>query len=196
MNNSTNNNNNNNNTNNRMPELSGTQTQKNLMTAAGGEARANTKYNLYAGTAYEEGLATVGDLLENLSHQEKEHAEIWMNYLGEIGTTQKNLENAIFAENYEADSMYPEFQRIAQEEGFDEIANKFRMVGEIEAHHRDLLKNVLNEYNEGTLYAGGNDDTMWQCTNCGYIVSGPEAPERCPVCYYIRGYFQRLGNQQ
>lgn len=173
-------------------ELSGTQTEKNLATAAAGESKAHTKYDLYAGAAYEEGYATVGDSLWNLSHQEKEHSEIWYDYLGQIGTTDENLEAAIATEAYEADSLYPEFARVAEEEGFDEIAEKFRLVGQIENNHKDILKNILTDLRDGTLYGGGPDDARWFCTNCGFVATGPDAPERCPVCSYGRGYFLRF----
>lgn len=174
-------------------DLSGTQTERNLTAAAAEEAKAHTRYELYSGAAYEEGYATVGDSLWDLAHQEKEHSEIWYDYLGKIGTTTQNLEQAIASETYEADSMYREYARVAEEEGFNDIAVKFRMVGDIESNHRDILKNILNDMREGTLYGGGDDNTVWFCTNCGYAVKATEAPDVCPVCSYNRGYFIRYG---
>ncbi len=171
--------------------LSGTRTEKNLLAAAASEAKAHTKYELYSGAAYEEGYATLGDSLWDLSHQEKEHSEIWYDYLGEIGSTEKNLQAAIAAEGYEADSMYEEFARVAQEEGFDDIAEKFRMMAGIEGNHRDILKNMLTELKENTLYANAPENARWFCTDCGYIAEGSSAPEYCPVCGYPRGYFIR-----
>lgn len=171
--------------------LAGTQTERNLMTAAAGEAQAQTKYELYSGAAYEEGLATVGDILWDLAHQEREHAEIWYDYLGKVGTTAQNLDAAMTSERYESESMYPEFARVAQEEGFDEIAEKFRLVGGIEAGHSDILKNMATELADGTLYGKGPANARWFCTNCGYIHEGTDAPERCPVCAYGKGYFLR-----
>lgn len=171
--------------------LAGTQTERNLMTAAAGEAQAQTKYELYSGAAYEEGLATVGDILWDLAHQEREHAEIWYDYLGKVGTTAQNLDAAMTSERYESESMYPEFARVAQEEGFDEIAEKFRLVGGIEAGHSDILKNTATELADGTLYGKGPENARWFCTNCGYIHEGSDAPERCPVCAYGKGYFLR-----
>lgn len=172
-------------------KLAGTKTEKNLMTAAANEAIAQTKYELYSGAAYEEGLATVGDTLWDIAHQEREHAEIFYDYLDKIGTTKENLATAIGAETYEAESMYPEFARIAQEEGFDEIARKFGMIGTIEKNHKDILKNTLTELSDGTLYGKAPDNARWFCTNCGYIAEGPDAPNRCPVCSYGKGYFLR-----
>lgn len=171
--------------------LVGTQTERNLMTAAASEAQAQTKYELYSGAAYEEGLATVGDLLWNLAHQEREHAEIWYEYLGKVGTTAQNLDAAMTSESYETEAMYPEFARTAQQEGFDEIAEKFRLVGGIEAGHLDLLKNTATELSDGTLYGKAPDNARWFCTNCGYVHEGTDAPERCPVCAYGKGYFLR-----
>lgn len=171
--------------------LTGTKTERNLMTAAAGEAQSQTKYSLYSGAAYEEGLATVGDTLWDLAHQEREHAEIWYDYLDKIGDTEQNLQAAITGETYESQSMYPEFAKVAEEEGFDEIAQKFRMVGTIEANHRDILKNTLSELKDGTLYGKAPENARWFCTNCGYIHEGSDAPERCPVCSYGRGYFIR-----
>ena len=175
-------------------KLTGTRTEKNLTSAASQEAQAHTKYELYSGVAYEEGLATVGDSLWNLSHQEKEHSEIWYDYLGKIGTTQQNLEAAMASEAYEADSLYPEFARVAEEEGFDDIAEKFRLVAGIENNHRDILKNILTELKDGTLYGGAPENAEWFCTNCGFVAKGSDAPEQCPVCSYSRGYFIRYDN--
>lgn len=175
----------------RPENLSGTRTERNLTTAATEEARAHTKYELYSGVAYEDGYATVGDSLWNLSHQEKEHSELWYDYLGKIGDTRQNLEEAIATEGYEAESMYNEFANVADEEGFSEIAEKFRMVAAIENNHRDILKNTLTELRDGTLYGGAPDNAEWFCTNCGYVVTGPDAPDICPVCGYPKGYFLR-----
>ncbi len=174
--------------------LSGTQTEKNLLAAAAGEAKSHTKYELFSGAAYEEGYATVGDSLWDLSHQEKEHAEIWYDLLGQIKGTESNIEEAIAGESYETDSLYPEFARVAEEEGFDEIAEKFRMVGKIENNHKDILKNILTELRDGTLYAGAPENAQWFCTNCGNISQGSAAPENCPVCGYPVGYFIRYDN--
>ncbi len=175
--------------------LSGTKTERNLMTAAASEAVAHTLYDLYAGAAYEEGLATVGDAMWNLSHQEKEHAEIWYDYLGDIGDTEENIESAIAKEGYEADAQYYEFANVAEEEGFDEIAEKFRLVAQIENNHRDILKNTLTELRDGTLYGKAPENAKWFCTNCGYVHEGSNAPERCPVCSYPRGYFFRYDTE-
>ena len=174
--------------------LTGTQTEKNLLTAACGESKAHTKYELFSGAAYEEGLATVGDSLWDLSHQEKEHAEIFYDLLGAVKNTESNIESAIAQEGYEADSLYGEFARVAQEEGFDEIAEKFRMIGEIENNHKDILKNILTDLRDGTLYDGAPENAKWFCTNCGYISEGSSAPEFCPVCGYPVGYFLRYDN--
>ncbi len=169
--------------------LSGTRTQKNLITAYNDEAKAHTKYELFSAAAYEEGMATVGDSMWDLSHQEKEHAEIFADYLGKIGDTQQNLDSAISEESYAADSMYPEFARIADEEGFHEIAEKFRLIGGIENNHKDILKNILTDIRDNTLYGGMESDTEWFCTNCGYVAQGSDAPDICPVCSYGKGYF-------
>ena len=176
--------------------LRGSQTEKNLVTAATESSRNATRYELYASRAYGDAQATVGDQLRDLAHQEKEHAALWYDSLGELGDSRTNLAAAITGESYDTDALYPEYARIAENEGFDEIAEKFRLVGGIAAGHRDILRKLLTGLEEDTLYAGAPEDTQWFCTNCGYVSSGSAAPERCPVCSYPRGYFLRYDDHQ
>jgi len=171
--------------------LAGTKTEKNLYDAATGESKASTKYKIFSGVANEEGYQVIGDVFDTISGQEREHAEVWLRYLGEIGDTKTNLEYAVAGEEYESTNMYPAFAKTAKEEGFDEISNKFRMVGEIEGTHNNIYSDYLNQMETGTLFTG-SADTVWVCTNCGYRHQGRTAPERCPVCSYPQGYFARL----
>lgn len=171
--------------------LAGTKTEKNLSTAAAEEAIAHTKYELYASGAYENGYATVGDALWDLSHQEREHSDIWYRLLGKTGTLEENLESAVAAETYAGDALYNEFARVAEEEGFDDIAETFRRVGKIEHNHRDIVKDLLTGLRDDTLYAGAPETARWFCTNCGYVAEGGAAPDHCPVCHYGKGYFFR-----
>lgn len=171
--------------------LVGTKTEKNLLTALSGEAKAYTKYNLYGARADDDGYQTLGNMMRDIANQEKEHAELFMEYLGEIDDTRVNMENLIQSETYETRSLYPEFARIAKEEGFDEIGHKFEMIGEIENSHGKMLEEKFLELENDTLYSSENDQD-YLCTNCGYRYHGKNAPERCPVCSYPRGYFKKL----
>lgn len=168
--------------------LSGTQTHKNLTDAFGSEARSAMKYRIFAHQARDNGDATLAKMLEDIAGNETEHAELWMRYLGEIGDNAMNLDAQIAAEEYENGVMYPEFANIAADEGFSEIAEKLRFAANAEAGHTRLLTEYLRAMQDGTLY---EDDAQWLCTNCGYIHTGNQAPDRCPLCSYPRGYYVR-----
>ena len=172
-----------------MNKYSGTRTEKNLLKAFQGESEARNKYTYFASKAKKEGFEQIAELFLKTADNEKEHAKLWFKELNGIGTTLENLESAARGENYEWTDMYQEFAKVAEEEGFIELANKFRGVAEIEKHHeeryRALLKNVENEevFKKSTV-------KVWECRNCGHIVVGTNAPEECPVCNHPQSFFE------
>ena len=172
-----------------MKELKGTKTEQNLMTAFAGESQARNKYTYFASVAKKEGYVQISKLFEATAANEKEHAEIWFKLLGGIGTTVENLKAAAEGENYEWTDMYATFAKEAHEEGFEQIAALFEGVAAIEKEHEarylKLLANV-----EGGLVFSRDNDTIWQCSNCGHVVIGKKAPEVCPVCAHAQAYFE------
>ena len=174
-----------------MKDLKGTQTEKNLQAAFAGESQAHTKYRYYSEVAAKEGHAEFAELFLETAKNESEHAELWFKYLhgGSIPTTEVNLEDAASGENYEQTEMYPEFARVAREEGFDSIATMFERVAEVEKEHEERYKKLLANVEGGKVFVR-DDVQMWQCTNCGAIVIGKEAPDVCPVCAHPKAYFQ------
>ena len=173
----------------RAEDLKGTETEKNLLAAFAGESEARNKYTFFASKAKKEGFVQISNIFAETAANEKEHAEIWYKILTGIGTTVDCLEAAADGEAYEWKEMYPSFAAKAREEGFDEIAELFEGVAAIEKEHeeryRKLLKNI-----EDKLVFSRDGDCVWQCSNCGHIVIGKEAPEVCPVCNHPRDYFQ------
>ena len=170
--------------------LKGTKTEKNLQEAFAGESQARNKYTYYASKAKKDGYVQISKIFEETAANEKEHAEIWFKYLhGGVPSTVENLKDAANGENFEWTDMYARMAAEARSEGFDEIADKFEMVGAIEKEHearyRKLLANI-----EGGLVFSREGDAIWQCSNCGHIVIGPNAPEECPVCNHAKSYFQ------
>jgi len=176
-----------------MKELKGTKTEKNLMEAFAGESQARNKYTYFASKARKEGYEQIAAIFEETAANEKEHAKIWFKYLngGDIPTTTENLAAAAGGENFEWTDMYARMEQEAREEGFPEIAAKFKLVGAIEKHHeeryRKLLKNIEDE-----LVFSKDGDAIWQCANCGHIVIGKKAPGVCPVCMHPQSFFQVL----
>lgn len=167
----------------------GTKTEKNLETAFAGESQARNKYTYFASVAKKEGFEQISALFIKTADNEKEHAKMWLKELQGIGNTAENLAEASNGENYEWTDMYEEFAKTAEEEGFKELAEKFRMVGAIEKHHeeryRALLKNV-----EAKKVFEKSEVKVWECRNCGHIAVGTKAPEVCPVCAHPRSYFE------
>lgn len=170
-------------------ELKGTKTEKNLWTAFAGESQARNKYTFYASKARKDGYVQIAKIFEETAANEKEHAEIWFKLLGGIGTTAENLEAAAQGENYEWTDMYATMAKEAKEEGFDHIAFLFEEVAKIEKEHEDRYRKLLANV-EGGLVFSRDGDMIWQCSNCGHIHVGKEAPEVCPVCAHPRDYFQ------
>ena len=173
-----------------MSALNGTKTERNLSDAFAGEAKAYTKYKLYADRAGSDGMPNAKRLFEDTADNEKEHAELWLGYLDGIGDTKDNLQDAIDGEDHEDRVMYPEMARTADDEGFGEIADKFRLAAQTEGHHRDTYKQLLDSMNNGTEYSG-DENTNWKCTNCGFESRGNEPAARCQLCSYPREYFTR-----
>ncbi|MBP5360935.1 MAG: rubrerythrin family protein [Bacteroidaceae bacterium] len=176
-----------------MKDLKGTKTEQNLMTAFAGESQARNKYTYYASKAKKDGYVQIANLFEETAANEKEHAKIWFKLLhgGAVPSTEENLKDAAAGENYEWTDMYAQFAREAREEGFDDIAEKFEMVGAIEKHHEERYLKLLDNLQNKVVFTK-DGDCIWQCSNCGHIVVGKQAPEICPVCDHPQSYFQLL----
>lgn len=172
-------------------ELKGSKTEKNLMEAFAGESMARNKYTYYASKAKKEGYVQISKIFEETAGNEKEHAELWFKYLhdGKVPTTTENLKDAADGENFEWTDMYDRMAAEAEEEGFKEIAAKFRMVGAIEKEHEERYRKLLANIEQGIVFSR-DGDCIWQCSNCGHIVIGKKAPEVCPVCDHAQSYFQ------
>ena len=172
-----------------MSKYDGTQTKKNLETAFAGESQARNKYTYFAKVAREEGLEQIASIFEHTAFNEKEHAKIWFNELGGIGTTKENLAAAAAGENHEWTEMYKEFAETARKEGFDVLAAKFEMVGAIEKRHEERYRALLKNVEAQEVFAK-SEVKVWECRNCGHIVVGEKAPEMCPVCAHPQSYFE------
>jgi rubrerythrin len=183
-------------------ELKGSKTEKNLLASFAGESQARTRYTFFASVAKKAGYEQISSIFSETAGNEKEHAELFFKYLvggeaeitatypaGIIGTTEQNLKAAAEGEKMEWGTIYPEFAKIAEEEGFSEIAETFTMVAKVEASHerryRKLLANVL----EGKVFKK-DMEIKWKCRNCGYVHTGIEAPDECPVCSHAQAYFE------
>ena len=170
-------------------ELKGSETEKCLQAAFAGESQARNKYTYFASKAKKEGYEQIAAIFLETAENEKEHAKMWFKELEGIGSTAENLAAAAAGENDEWTDMYPRFAEIAEKEGFEEIALKFRMVGEIEKHHEERYKKLLENVKGGVVYVAP-DVAVWKCRNCGHIVVGKYAPELCPVCKHPKSYFE------
>ena len=174
-----------------MKELKGTKTEKNLMEAFAGESQARNKYSYFASKARKDGYEQIAAIFEETAHNEKEHAKMWFKLLngGEISDTMANLREAAEGENFEWTDMYDRMAREADEEGFPEIAFKFRAVAAIERHHEERYRQLLANIEDGIVFSR-DGDAVWICRNCGHIVIGKKAPEVCPVCAHPKSYFE------
>lgn len=170
-------------------ELKGTKTEKNLMAAFAGESQARNKYTYFASVAKKEGYEQIAAIFLKTAENEKEHAKLWFKYLDGIGNTAQNLKAAAEGENYEWTDMYDTFAKEAEEEGFKELAEKFRAVGRIEKTHEERYRTLLNNVETNAVFEKAGE-RMWECRNCGHIVVGKAAPEICPVCNHPRSYFE------
>lgn len=170
-------------------KYAGTQTEKNLMEAFSGESQARNKYTYFASKAKKEGFEQISSLFLKTADNEKEHAKMWFKELKGIGTTKENLLHAALGENYEWTEMYEKFAEEAEEEGFIELANKFRKVAAIEKTHEERYRKLLKNIEMQQVFEK-SEITMWECRNCGHIVVGKKAPEVCPVCNHPQSYFE------
>ena len=170
-------------------ELKGSKTEKNLMAAFSGESEARNKYTYFASVAKKEGYEQISALFLDTANNEKEHAKMWFKELKGIGNTAENLKSAAAGENYEWTDMYATFAKEAEEEGFTELAAKFRMVAAIEKTHEERYLKLLNNVEMQKVFEKA-EETMWECRNCGHMVIGKKAPEICPVCAHPKSYFE------
>lgn len=188
-----------------MPTVKGSQTEKNLLTAFAGESQARNRYTYAAGAARKEGLIQIADIFEETANQEKEHAKRFFKFLeggevrvewdfpaGVIGTTAENLEAAAGGEHYEWTEMYPNYAKIAREEGFDAIALVFDAISIAEKQHEKRYNDLLANIKAGRVFKR-ETPVVWRCRNCGYLHEGLEAPAACPACAHPQAFFELLG---
>lgn len=167
----------------------GTKTEKNLEAAFAGESQARNKYTYFASVAKKEGYEQIAELFSKTADNEKEHAKLWFKELNGIGSTADNLKHAAEGENYEWTDMYEEFAKTAEEEGFAELAMKFRLVAAIEKRHEERYRALLNNVETAAVFEK-SEVKVWECRNCGHIVIGVKAPEVCPTCAHPKIYFE------
>ncbi len=185
-----------------MKSLEGTKTEQNLLKAFAGESQARMRYDYYTKQAKKEGLEQIAAIFEETAINEKEHAKRFFKFLegrpveitatypaGKIGTTLENLKAAAEGENEEWTELYPEFARIADEEGFKEVAVAFRMIAKVEKAHEDRYNTLYNNLNEGHVFER-EETLVWKCRNCGYLHEGKKAPQKCPACLHPQSYFE------
>ena len=174
-----------------MKDLRDSKTYENLMTAFAGESQARNKYTYFASAAKKEGYEQIAAIFEETANNEKEHAKMWFKLLndGAVPSTMENLKAAAEGENYEWTDMYDNFAKVAEEEGFKDIASKFRLVAAIEKEHEERYLKLLSNMKEDRVFEK-EDTTVWVCRNCGYVHVGKTAPKVCPVCNHPQAYFE------
>ncbi|MBE6206717.1 MAG: rubrerythrin family protein [Rikenellaceae bacterium] len=185
-----------------MASIKGTKTEQNLLKSFAGESQARTRYTFFASVAKKEGYEQIAGVFMETAEQEKEHAKRFFKFLeggdleitasypaGKIGTTAENLMAAAMGEHEEWDVLYAEFAKVADEEGFSEIAEVFRRVALVEAEHERRYLKLLSRITDGDFFVR-DGEIWWQCRNCGYIIKGKEAPLKCPACAHPRAYFE------
>ena len=172
-------------------ELKGSKTEQNLMAAFAGESQARNKYTYFASKARKDGFEQIAAIFEETANNEKEHAKLWFKELngGEIASTDENLLAAAEGENYEWTDMYDGFAKTAEEEGFTELAAKFRAVAAVEKEHEERYRKLLKNVKEGLVFSR-DGDRVWLCRNCGHIHFGKDAPKVCPVCAHPQSFFE------
>ena len=172
-----------------MSKYAGTKTEQNLRAAIAGESVARNNYTFFASKAKKEGFEQISALFLKTADNEKEHAKLWVKELGGIGSTAENLLAAAEGENYEWTDMYEGFAKTAEEEGFPELAEKFRLVAAIEKHHEERYRALLRNIETAKVFEK-SEVKIWECRNCGHIVVGTKAPEVCPTCDHPQSYFE------
>ena len=170
-------------------KYAGTQTEMNLRAAFSGESEAWNKYTFFASVAKKQGFEQIANLFLKTADNEKEHAKLWFKELNGLGDTAENLLNAAEGENYEWTDMYDGFAKTAEAEGFPELAERFRLVAEIERHHEERYRALLKNVETAEVFAK-SEVRVWECRNCGHIVVGLAAPEVCPTCNHPQSYFE------
>ena len=172
----------------------GSRTEKNLKKTFTGESKANTKYTLYAEKARQEGYHYIAQVFDETAHNELAHARrVYRDFLCEVKSTEENLMNAFMGETAEATAIYKEYEEVARKEGFNEIADFYKELAEVEAEHDFRFRTIYNRLLSSTLYKG-DSNSLWQCTNCGYIHEGSTAPKACPLCKFPQTWFQAYCN--
>ena len=172
-----------------MNKYAGTKTEQNLLAAFAGESQARNKYTYFASKAKKDGYEQIAALFLKTADNEKEHAKLWFKELNGIGSTAENLAAAADGENYEWTDMYEGFAKTAEEEGFAELAQKFRLVAAIEKHHEERYRALLKNVVTAQVFAK-SEVKIWECRNCGHIVIGEQAPDICPTCAHPQAYFE------
>ncbi len=186
-----------------MSSLKGTKTEQNLLKAFAGESQARMRYDYFAKQAKKEGLEQISAIFAETSLNEKEHAKIFFKFLeggmceitatypaGIIGTTAENLKASADGENEEWTELYPTFAKVAEEEGFKEVANAFRMIAKVEKAHEERYRTLYNNLEEGKVFKKDGKVT-WKCRNCGFLHESDKAPKECPACAHSQAYFER-----
>jgi len=185
-----------------MPELKGTKTEKNLLKSFAGESQARNRYTFFAEMAIDEGYEQIAEIFEETAYNEKVHADIFFSFLeggnleitatypaGKVGTTAENLKAAAMGENEEWTILYPEFAKVAEEEGFPKIAAAWKMISKVEKEHEERYNTLLKSVEEEKVFA--KDAAIeWKCRECGYVHSGAKAPGKCPVCSVPQSAFE------
>jgi len=187
-----------------MSGLKGSRTEKNLLKAFAGESQARNRYTFFASVAKKEGYEQIAEIFLETAINEKEHAEVFFKYLkggdveivasfpaGKIGNTAENLLAAAEGEKLEWGTLYPEFENVAKEEGFHEIAESFKEIAEVEEQHEKRYRKLLENVNNGTVFKR-DKEVRWKCRNCGYVHYGKEAPTICPACKHPQSYYELL----
>ncbi|MEE0953948.1 MAG: rubrerythrin family protein [Ruminococcus sp.] len=170
-------------------KYAGTKTEQNLRAAFSGESEARNKYTYFASKAKKDGFEQIAAIFQKTADNEKEHAKLWFKELNGIGTTAENLAAAADGENYEWTDMYEGFAKTAEEEGFAELAAKFRLVAQIEKHHEERYRALLKNVEMQEVFKK-SEVKVWECRNCGHIVVGEQAPEICPTCAHPQSFFE------
>ena len=185
-----------------MKNLKGSETEKNLLKAFAGESQARTRYTYFSSVAKKEGYEQISAIFLDTSDNEKEHAKVFFKYLeggnveinasypaGKIGTTAENLLAAAEGEKMEWGKLYPDFEKIARKEGFNEITNTFKEIAEVEEQHEKRYRKLLENVKNGKVFKK-DKVVRWRCRNCGYIHEGPEAPKMCPACKHPQSFYE------
>ena len=188
-----------------MADLKGTQTEKNLLTAFAGESQARNRYTYFASQAKKEGYVQISDIFTETANQEKEHAKRFFKFLeggevmiegafpaGVVGATVENLRAAAAGENYEHTEMYPGFAKVAEEEGFSEVAAVYRAISVAEKQHEKRYLDLAANIDAGKVFERESSE-IWRCRNCGYLHEGKSAPKLCPACAHPQAHFELLG---